>query len=285
MKILDTLIDDIYDTLSVLCDGGHLHITDEQIDKFGEQMKEVIKQWARPEKRNQEFSLRLSNIGRPARLLWYEKRHNGDTEINPHTMIKFLYGHMLEEVALLLAELAGHTVTHRQHEVTVGGITGHMDSMIDGEVVDVKTASNFSYRKFNYGTLLDDDPFGYLAQLAGYESAMGTTGGAFLVINKETGQLCLCMPEELEKPNIEGRIKAIKTLIDKDEPPAKCYNPVPEGVKGNMVLDKNCKYCSYKEECWKDANDGNGLRVFQYANEKKYFTTVVAEPKVQEVLE
>ena len=36
----------------------------------------------------------------------------------------------------------------------------HIDCKIDGEVVDIKTASNYAYKKFSEQTLRDDDPFG-----------------------------------------------------------------------------------------------------------------------------
>jgi hypothetical protein len=40
-----------------------------------------------------------------------------------------------------------------------------MDCIIDGEVVDVKTASGYGFRKFKDGTLPEEDTFGYMAQL------------------------------------------------------------------------------------------------------------------------
>ena len=52
-----------------------------------------------------------------------------------------------------------------------------MDCTIDGEVVDIKTASGFAFKKFKDGTLAEQDAFGYLPQLAGYEEAEGTKKG------------------------------------------------------------------------------------------------------------
>ena len=107
--------------------------------------------------------------------VWYDMQDTDLTKerMQPSTFIKFLYGHLLESVAILLIKLSGHTVTDMQKEVEVDGIKGHMDCKIDGEVVDIKTASNFSFKKFSSGALVDDDPFGYMAQLAGYEEAEG----------------------------------------------------------------------------------------------------------------
>ena len=284
MKNLSTLVKDIYAALNPLTKGEAIEITDEQIEEFGEAIKNGLRQWARPAERNRLFNLRMSNIGRPARFLWFDRRSSSeDNTMLESTMIKFLYGHMLEEILILFAKLSGHTVTDEQKQVEVSGVQGHIDCKVDGEVVDIKTASNYAYKKFSEQTLRDDDPFGYIAQLSGYEEAEGTTEGGFLVINKETGQLCLYQPGELDKINVKSKIDSLKKAIDSDEKPPLCYQPVPEGKKGHMKLHRNCTYCNFKFDCFEDANNGQGLRVFQYAKGPKYLTRVTAPPKVQEI--
>ncbi len=285
MKKLNTLVEDIYSSLQPLCEGTPYPLTDEEIDKFGESIKEVLTHWARPAKRDVGFNLRMSNIGKPLRQIWFDSKSTTSNTVTPTTMIKFLYGHLLEEVLLMLVRGSGHSVTDEQKEIEVAGIKGHMDSKIDGQVVDIKTASSFAFRKFKYGTLAEDDPFGYLAQLAGYEEAEGTDEGGFLVINKETGELCLHIPEELDKPNSPNKIKSIQKVLKRATPPEeKCYPDVAEGTKGNMRIHKNCNYCPYKFECHKDANSGEGLRGFKYSKGVTYFTQVIKEPNVEEVL-
>ena len=285
MKQLDTLIEDIYSSIEPLCQGESLNISDEEVDVFAESMKKVIVSWARPSKRDSNFNVRMSNVGRPLRQLWYESKSEVKNVVNPPTMIKFLYGHLLEEVLLMLVRVAGHTVTDEQKEIELNGIKGHMDCKINGEVVDVKTASSFAFRKFKYGSLAEDDPFGYLAQLAGYEEAEGTEEGGFLVINKETGELCLHRPEDLDKPNAGIKIKNIDKVLKRATPPEElCYEPVAEGTKGNMRIHKNCSYCAFKFKCFKDVNDGEGLRGFKYSKGVTYFTKLVSIPKVEEVL-
>jgi hypothetical protein len=191
---------------------------------------------------------------------------------------------VLEEIVLMLVRMAGHSVTDEQKEVTVNGIVGHMDCKINGQVVDVKSASKFAFNKFMKGTLADDDPFGYLGQLAGYEKAEGTDDGGFLVINKESGELCMYVPDDLDKPNIDTKINTLLNDLKLDTPPDLCYTPIPDGKKGNMQLPKGCTWCKYKHECHKDANDGEGLRTFKYSTGYKYLTHVEAEPKVDEIL-
>ena len=241
--------------------------------------------WATPSERDNNFTLRMSNIGRPARQLWYQKRDElVKSSIDGPTQIKFLYGHILEEIVLMLVRMAGHKVSDEQKEVKVKGVVGHIDCKINNEIVDVKTASGFAFKKFIQGRLAEDDPFGYLGQLAGYEKSEGTNNGGFLVINKESGELCLHQPEDLDKPNITNKIDNLISCLDINDKPERCYDPVPEGKKGNYKLHKSCFWCNYKFDCFKDVNNGQGLRGFKYANSTVYLTHVEVEPQVEEIL-
>jgi len=283
-KTLDTLVQDIYNKIGVLGKGEHIDLDKDTIEQFGESMKEILYNWSHPEPRGNE-KLRMSNIGRKSRQLWFDIRAE-DTQsenIPAHVFIKFLYGHLLEEIVLFLIRLSGHTVTNEQKEVTVNGIKGHMDCVIDGEVVDIKTASSYAFKKFKDGTLAEQDTFGYLAQLAGYEAAEGTNNGGFLALNKESGELTLYRPDAFDKPNIKKRITDIKKQVKLATPPELCYNPIPEGKAGNMKLPRECTYCRHKFECHKDSNDGQGLRVFKYSDGLRYFTQTPNVPKVIEV--
>jgi len=282
---LNDLVPDIYKELEALSNGEALPLTEEEIDRTIAGMREALVSWATPRKRDTNFTVRMSNVGKPPRQLWYEKRDpKGRGNIDGPTQIKFLYGHLLEEIVLMLVRMAGYPVTDEQKEVTVDGIVGHMDCKINGEVVDVKTASRFAFNKFKEGRLAQDDPFGYLGQLAGYEAAEGTEAGGFLVLNKESGELCMYVPDDLDKPNIKASISQLLPALELDVPPAICYAPVPDGKKGNMKLAKGCSWCKYKYECFKDSNGGQGLRTFKYSNGYTHLTEVVAEPKVEEFL-
>lgn len=285
MKTLETLISDIYEVLDGLNSDKGIDISEELMEDFLYNMKDALEGWSTPHL--QSKTIRMSNVGRPLRRVWYDMKDtdSGSSKkiMHPSNFIKFLYGHLLEQVAILLIKLSGHKVTAMQKEVEVDGIKGHMDCKIDGEVVDIKTASNFSFKKFSEGTLIDDDPFGYMAQLAGYEEAEGTEDGGFFAINKESGEICLFRPGNLSKPNIRTKISTIKESLEVDEPPAICYPPVPEGKKGNLRLTSGCVYCPHKAKCWKDSNNGNGLRAFKYSNGVKYFTRVISMPKVMEI--
>jgi len=287
-KTLDTLVDDIYKTIGVLSDGKKIKLTDELLDQLGLDIVQAVKEWATPAKRNKATTkaLRMSNIGKPERQLWYDmhEEKDADSEMHPTTFIKFLYGHILEALLLFFVKVSGHKVEAEQKEVSVKGIKGHMDCKIDGEVIDIKTASGYAFKKFKEGTLAEQDTFGYMAQLAGYEEAEQTSQGGFLAFNKETGELALFRPQDLDKPNITSKIDRVKKIIKSDSPPDYCFDAIPEGKSGNMKLPRECTFCPYKFKCRANSNDGAGLRVFNYAKGPVYFTEVVKEPNVEEVL-
>ena len=280
-KNLSTLVEDIYKAVSDL-NLGEKDIPEECLESLTIGIKKSISEWAKPKKKN-GFFVRMSNIGRPARQLYYNKKSPRDVTPDAPTLIKFLYGHILEEVLIFLVKLSDHNVTDQQKKVIVNGVTGHLDCKINGEVIDIKTASRFAFRKFKNGTLREDDPFGYMSQLAGYEHAEGTNNGGFLVINKESGELTLYQPEELDKPNIKTLINKILNIFKLDKLPDKCYSPIPAGTKGNMKLPRGCVYCPHKIECHSDTNDGKGLRLFKYAKGIEYLTQVKQQPKVEEI--
>ena len=106
---LSTLIDDIYSSLSPLSMGEDLNLSDDVIEEFGEKIKDAVRSWSSP--RKQTSGLRMSNIGKPARQLWYESRDENVRSIPASVQIKFLYGHILEELVVLLVKLSGHSIT------------------------------------------------------------------------------------------------------------------------------------------------------------------------------
>lgn len=272
MPSIDTLVTDIYS----------LFEKNEQFDvdlfhKFGGNLTDIMAVRFNEERKG--GTLRLSNIGKPDRQLWFEVNDpKGGEPLPPQAHIKFMYGDMQEQLCILLAKLAGHTVESEQETVVINGIEGHLDCIIDGHVVDVKSASRFAFSKFKEGTLLEEgnDPFGYIGQLAGYVHAK-TPGkdGYFLAVNKDLGHLALLkIPAEvLAKYDVEKRIEHDKEMVQGPIPP-KCYEDVPDGKSGNMKLDTGCSYCSRKAACWPE------LKTYYYSTGPRYLTKIVRPPKV-----
>ena len=277
MAKIETLINDIYETLE-----KPIEVSDDDIEKFGEDIKTLLKERL-AEGGSKEFSLRLSNIGVPDRKLWYSLKYPDNNSVKGRLRLQFLYGDIIELLVLYLARLSGHTITHEQHEVEIEGVQGHTDGKIDGVLVDLKSASPYGYNKFKNHTLTKDDPFGYIPQISAYAEAEGEDEGMFLAVNKVTGDMCLTPIHSMEMINASDRIKHLKKVMEMEEPPEKCYDPVPYGKSGNHVLALGCFYCQHKFDCWSDANNGKGLRVFQYKQGKEYFTNISKEPKVVEL--
>ena len=283
METIDTLVKDIYDLFSLDPIKMDEKEVDKHIDTFGEMLKVHIKEFMYEEPRTRG-NLRLSSIGKPDRQLWYDVNSKKEIEdLAPSTRIKFLYGYILEELLLLCASIAGHKVTDQQKEVNVEGVLGHQDSMIDDVLVDCKSASGYSFKKFKDNNLLEDDPFGYIAQISAYAEANKVNKAAFLVIDKSSGEICLTPVHQMEMINAKERVKHLKGMVSNDRIPDRCYAPLADGESGNLKLPIGCIYCGHKRECWSDCNQGKGLRAFKYSRGLSYLTTVAKEPKVEEV--
>ena len=286
MKTIDTLVADIYSLFESSVPDMSDDEVDNIIDKFGDALKVHLKRFIYEEERRRD-TLRLSAIGKPERQQWYSASPHSkvkeNIELQGRDKIKFLYGYILEELLLTLSSLAGHEVKDEQKEVSIEGVLGHQDAVIDNVLVDCKSSSGRGFDKFKNNYVSSDDPFGYIAQISSYAEANGLTEAAFLAINKQTGEICLSKVHSMEMINASDRVKYIKDMVNQSNPPAKCYSDVPDGKSGNRKLDVGCIYCDYKRDCWKDANGGQGLRVFDYATNPRYLTQVSKMPNVEEI--
>jgi hypothetical protein len=156
-KRIDTLATDIKQLIADISNGKPANMTEENINVFLQNIKEAILAWNKPSDRTEnQGKLRMSVIGKPPRQLWYDKyspkeKKEDDAGLN----LKFLYGHIIEHLVLYLAELAGHKIEDQQKKIEIDGITGHIDSKIDGEICDVKSASSFSFKKFQSGEIVE----------------------------------------------------------------------------------------------------------------------------------
>ena len=282
MPEIDTLVPDIY---KLFDEDQHHEPKRENLESLGENIKNIVV-LRLAERDNTRTVLRFSSLGRPDRQLWYAaNRPELAEKLTPKTFFKFLYGDVIEQLLLFLAKEAGHTVEDEQKEIEVDGVKGHIDARIDGVVVDAKSASPNGFKKFEDRSLFTDDPFGYIGQISGYAEALSPgEGAAFLAADKVHGDIALMKVDADTTRQYEPkkRIEHLKEVIQQPDPPARCYAPVPEGKSGNMKLGTNCSYCAYKFECWKDANNGQGLRTFLYSRGPIYLTHVENEPRVFE---
>ena len=277
MKTIDTLPQDIYALFNP--DEDHI-VSEENIDALCNNLRALLRNRFR--KYTPSGALRFSSIGKQDRQIWYAAHPEpGTTEpLPPKTYFKFLYGDVIEELVLFLAKESGHTVSHEQHEVEEDGVKGHIDAIIDGVVVDIKSASPYGYKKFETSTVEQDDPFGYVAQLAGYANKLTPgQGAAWIAAEKVAGDICV---SKLSSTTVSmyppgDRITHLKKIIEQDTPPERCYEPVPDGKSGNMKLPTPCSYCSEKFRCHPT------VRTFIYSSGPRYLTTVAREPDVLEI--
>lgn len=230
----------------------------------------------------------MSNIGRPCeRQLWYEINIPAvATPLRPENYMKFMFGHLVEELVLFLAELAGHDVKGRQDEAEISGIKGHRDAVVDGAVIDVKSASTYSFKKFVSGGLKEDDPFGYIPQIQSYlhdaqndPIVTEKDRAAFLVLDKTLGHLTLDVHERDTETDWPELFEQKKAMVQQAEPPDRGYALVPYGSSGNMALPVACSYCPFKKTCYPE------LRTFLYANRPVDLAVVVKTPLVPELKE
>ena len=278
MADLKTLPDDIYNLFAP--DVDH-ECSEENLEVMATNLKEMMR--SRLAKYIEPTSpLRFSALGKQDRQVWYEAHPEAGTKepMLPKTYVKFMYGAILEEMLLFLTKEAGHSVTDEQREVEVDGVTGHIDAIIDGTVVDAKSASPYGYKKFENGTVAQDDPFGYVDQLSGYNDVLNPgKEAAWLAIDKVDGSICVStLPDMVMKHHKpQPRIAHLKEVISRDEPPSRCYESVPDGKSGNMKLAMGCSYCAHKFRCWPE------VRGFAYSNGPRYLTTVAKVPDVPEI--
>lgn len=279
-KSIDTLIQDVESLFN-----GHSP-NPELLSKFAASLAATVANRLQTSGDGRSQYLRLSNIGKPARQVYYDVRGYGPEsrftpeKLGPADKLKFLYGDLIEELFLYLAEEAGHDVSDRQKRVEVDGVVGHLDAKIDGVVTDVKSASKFSFGKFTDGSLLQgNDPFGYVLQVSGYAKAENADAAIWAIEKERATQAVLRVPVEDPSP----KIAELKDALEQANPPARCYESQPYGKSGNKSLGVGCVFCAHKRQCWSDANKGRGLRVFNYASGPVFFTEVFEQPKVEEI--
>lgn len=272
-KTIDTLVEDIYRVL----EEGNVKI---DASKLSDALKSIL------ERENPKPVLRMSNLGTKCeRQLWYKINVPDKAEpLKGNVLLKFLIGHVMEEVVISLAEAAGHKVEHRQATVAIGGVEGHIDAVIDGVLTDVKSASSFSYVKFVNGLSDGSDSFGYLDQLGSYRHGtkqLGLiedgAGAGFLAADKQHGSLHFD-----PHPNVgDGRdweefVRQKQAVVNAPEPPARTFHPLPEGKSGNLKLGVECSYCPFKKECFPS------VRTFFYSKGPVHLTHVERLPDVPE---
>jgi hypothetical protein len=234
--------------------------------------------------KKEKATLRLSQMGpRCPCALWHSIHKPELAEpLPPWAEVKFSFGHIIEALAIALAKAAGHEVVGEQDELVVDGVKGHRDCVIDGCLVDVKSAASPSFEKFKTGSIRENDSFGYLDQLDGYlvgslqDPLVKVKDRAYLfAIDKQLGHMCL-YEHQFRETSILDRIRYSKYIVGLATPPKCECGTVPDGKSGNIKLDTKASYNVYKYCCFPH------LRTFLYSDGPRYLTKVVRRPTRQD---
>ena len=303
-KKIETLEQDIRNLLTEVQKGQdpskpNAWISPEALSSFGVQAAVSIdRQFHRVHKERKPNTIYASELGiKCPRKIWY--KHNstpadGLIKVYPPNVItKFMYGDLVEGMALLMVEAAGHKVSHRQHPVKMHfkykgdewEISGKIDAIIDDTaLVDVKSTTSFGFKDFTSGT--GGDKFGYREQLSyylNYATTLPVNEAGYLAIDKGLGHIAYCPERTYTQSHVlDLAVSYAKTTAVADLE-SLAYMPTVEHSAGNFKLGTECSYCEYKHECWKGANGGKGIRSFAYAGKVVDLVVVSKEPKVPEI--
>lgn len=276
MAHIDTLLKDIHTVLEDAAMGeGPLELNPEAKAFFEKGVADVISKaiLGKKKKQREPKTLYISEVGHPClRKLWYKTRPEMFTaiSINGKGLFKFLYGDLIEVLALTLAIQAGHKVEKFQEPIefpvgTTGWkIRGRIDAVIDGVLVDVKSASSVSMQKFHdIEKLMADDAFGYIMQLLTYHSNLNDVSDecGFFAIDKVDGTMVMPILKP-EGPVPEHVYEHIVSVVSSNTIPMVDASLQPYEIKtlpGYKKLKSTCSYCDYRDECWKHANGGKGI--------------------------
>ena len=239
--------------------NGKSSMSDEIIHQVANDVRDALQRQFGGKVKRKDFTLRMSNVGRPTCQLWYEK-NKPETALpkSNNFMMNMMLGDIVE--AVFKGLLRGAKVDYEESDTVTlkckdAEVSGSYDLVIDGAVDDVKSASDWSYKnKFeSYDTLSSGDGFGYVGQLAGYAKASGKKVGGWWVVNKANGHFKYVPASGL---NLDDEIKKIEDTVatvnaNKFE---RCFEPEEEKFRGkptgNTVLNTNCKFCDYRYDCW-----------------------------------
>lgn len=280
-KDISTLVDDIYAVLEA--SGGWDQYT---TTFFSEELSKLAHR--RFVDRKERNYLSLSSVGTPCkRKLWLRVNNYIGEPLSAQAQGSFFYGDIIEIMVLALAKAAGHTVEAEQEEVEIDGVIGHIDAIIDGVLVDLKSASEYGFKKFQNHSLVEDDPFGYISQISSYLYALKDDPrlkikdrAAFLVCRKDRFNLCLDtydLRSQLETKL--GEIQAAKAMVFGPEVIERIPSIPQSKTSPNRKLSVACSYCEYKKLCWPK------MRTFLYSTGPEYLTEVKKEPNVPELIE
>jgi hypothetical protein len=219
--------------------------------------------------------VRMSGVGKPLCQQKLSARDDIEEDVDYTLVMKFLFGDIIEAIAVTVMKGAGIDIQSEQESVSleIGGTTlnGTYDVKIDDKIYDIKSAAPGAFSmKFaanrGYNNIKKDDVFGYVPQGYLYAEAAGSTFGGWIAINKATGEWAVCetplVHDEDRQAALQLADKNIRSVLGKDKF-ERSFADEPETYKdketgtlkrtGNRLMNRTCSYCGFKMHCWPDA--------------------------------
>ena len=291
MATIDTLIPDVYAVLTGEKSPSDIVDNVTSNAEFAKRVLTHIHADLVPDSRTDRDPMEfyVTQFSNPCwRKAWLDK-HKPDAvrerAFSGHTKFKFLYGDLIEESFLYLAQAAGHEVTDTQRRYSIpmgkGGykLAGRIDAIIDGWLVDVKSSDPYTFERIVKGGY--EDKFGYENQLRAYRAMMdkGTVKGiANIFINKVNGKMHVLKWSDKEFSD-ERTYNAIHdfagTMSGKHAPPI----VLSEAVDADGSLTTMCSYCPFKFDCFPF------LKVYAYSTGPTFVVNDKTKRKVTEITE
>lgn len=227
-------------------DGTKLtEVSDEFARWVGDECAESFKKQYSPSKTR---PLGLSQVGKPAVLLAAAQLGMKPKEHNTLKMQWiFNLGDFFETTCFALMAHYRYEITECQKEIDFYGAKGHIDGVVDGRLVELKTMSGYYWQKF---IKEQDDDRGYLTQLHLYAHCMGVQEASWLCLNKFTGELIEVQldfdPYYVRRAKyVLETLPSVRTFED-----IKKYFAVPEPVinKQNILsLPESMRWCGLND--------------------------------------
>lgn len=262
---LNVLEAEIRHAMDLLSNNEEIEVKDEWIDNATELFREAMYKQFRP-REQQDFSVRMSNIGRPLCQLQRAKEGADRARLPYNHVMKMALGDATEAIMEIIIRAAGLNVTggKRRVRLQVAGteIKGENDVEIDGKVWDTKSCSPWAFEnKWPKGVegLKQYDDFGYLGQLTGYATADGREPGGWFVVNKSTGEVSV-VPAPLTEREKTEILTALERKVEKlvsDTPFERGFEPEEETYyrkpTGSKRVPMTCTFCDFMRTCWPEA--------------------------------
>lgn len=283
-------IDGITGSMDRVLTGEGVSLSVEQLSSIGTSVATALNKSTSSTKTAPKRTIYASELGETCpRKVWY--RHNTPEvaePLSPTNKLRFMYGDVVESLALSLVEAGGHSVTHKQQKLVlnIGGwdVVGRIDAIIDGHVVDVKSTTSAGVRKFFDLHKGGNDPYGYLEQLGFYylaceEQFDDMYGAGFLVVNKTTGDYSYHDYTGF-LPDYTALTRRVGWLAHQTHYGNTVAPIVPEPTSyNNTKLSDKCAMCQYKRACFP------ALKTYQYADGRLvHLVDVKRVPNLQEVV-